>query len=61
MSLPAQGFKALYKNSIENVAQFLREKHGENYLIVNLGDHQYDQEFFSGNVVTVPWFDHEPI
>lgn len=61
MALPAQGIKSIYKNSIEDVSSFIKEKHGDDFVIVNLGDHEYDHEFFSGNVISVPWTDHEPI
>jgi hypothetical protein len=37
MGLPAEGLKSLYKNSIENVSKFLKEKHGDNFIVVNLG------------------------
>ena len=52
MGFPASGVEATYRNSIDNVSSFLRERHGLNYLVFNLSERKYDYTKFNNQV---PW------
>jgi hypothetical protein len=58
MSFPASGMEKIYRNPIDKVAQFLEEKHGENYLVFNLSDRGYNYAKFGNKVVDYEWRDH---
>jgi phosphatidylinositol-3,4,5-trisphosphate 3-phosphatase/dual-specificity protein phosphatase PTEN len=60
MSLPGEGLQRIYRNSIDSVARFLKEKHGSHYQIINLSGHRYDYEKFSNKVSEYLWEDHYP-
>lgn len=60
MGQPTQGIMKLYKNSIEKVVEFIKEKHQDNFLVVNLGNHFYDFEKFDNKVLGIEWIDHKP-
>lgn len=49
MSCPASFPQSLLNNNINDVSDFLYERHGNNYLIINLDDIKYDKTKFSGN------------
>lgn len=36
MSFPAEGFESSYRNDINEVVRFLKEKHGDNFMVFNL-------------------------
>ena len=42
MAYPASGFESIYRNPITKVSKFFDEKHGDNYLIINLSSRKYD-------------------
>jgi phosphatidylinositol-3,4,5-trisphosphate 3-phosphatase and dual-specificity protein phosphatase PTEN len=51
MSLPADGIiSSAYRNELSEVAQFLHEHHGSNYLVVNLSMKKYSYEKLKGEV-----------
>lgn len=58
MSFPAQGIESFYRNSIENVAEFLLEKHGKNYRVFNMSGRTYDTSKFDNQVESFDWEDH---
>jgi phosphatidylinositol-3,4,5-trisphosphate 3-phosphatase/dual-specificity protein phosphatase PTEN len=58
MSFPADGWSRLYRNSADTVAQFLEERHGQNYRVFNLSEYTYDQSKFQNHVSKYPWPDH---
>ena len=59
MAFPASGFKSLYRNKIEEVTQFLNEKHDENFLVLNLSGNEYNKSMFKGKVYDCDeWNDH---
>lgn len=58
MSFPASGMEKLYRNPIEKVAQFLQEKHDDNYLVFNFSDRKYNYAKFDNKVVEYEWRDH---
>jgi phosphatidylinositol-3,4,5-trisphosphate 3-phosphatase/dual-specificity protein phosphatase PTEN len=60
MSFPASGFEQCYRNNIARVANFLQEKHGDNYKIFNLSNRSYNEERFRGKVRSYDWEDHHP-
>lgn len=52
MSLPADSIIAsTYRNELSEVAQFLHEHHGSNYLVVNLSMKSYDSSKLKGKVI----------
>ena len=50
MAFPASGFESVYRNKIEDVSKFIKEKHGSNFLIINLSDRKYDYTKFDNQV-----------
>ncbi|KAH0785768.1 phosphatidylinositol 3,4,5-trisphosphate 3-phosphatase [Histomonas meleagridis] len=61
MGYPAQGFESLYRNSFNDVKEFLDEKHGDNYMIYNLcSERSYNPEDFCNRVQRFPFDDHNP-
>lgn len=67
MSFPASGMEKIYRNPIEKVAQFLHEKHDDNYLVFNLqkdhpainfSDRKYNYAKFDNRVEEYEWKDH---
>lgn len=58
MSFPASGLEKMYRNSIDKVAKFLEEKHGENYLVFNFSNKSYNYDKFKGRVKDYQWRDH---
>lgn len=51
MAFPASGLESAYRNSIKDVSQFLHEKHGNDFMIVNVSSRKYDYKFFNNNVL----------
>lgn len=50
MAMPAEGVASFYRNAIEDVVEFLKKHHGNNYMIWNLSEHEYDVEKFDNQV-----------
>ena len=55
MSFPSNGTKALYRNKIDNVAKFFKDKYSDgektSYMIYNLcSEMEYDHDKFNGHV-----------
>ncbi len=36
MAFPGSGLETIYRNSIDTVAEFLKARHGEDFLLINL-------------------------
>jgi len=60
MSFPASGFERWYRNNINKVANFLDEKHSDNYLVFNLSNRKYNEDRFRNKVKSYEWEDHHP-
>ena len=58
MAFPASGFESVYRNKIEDVSKFIKEKHGSNFLIINLSNRKYDYTKFDNQVEEYEWVDH---
>ena len=41
MSFPAEGIESAYKNSIDDVREYLELRHHNNYIVVNVSPRQY--------------------
>jgi phosphatidylinositol-3,4,5-trisphosphate 3-phosphatase and dual-specificity protein phosphatase PTEN len=59
MAFPASGFEKVYRNSIDDVAEFLQKKHGSNYIVVNLSGRPYNFKKFTGKFNEFEWEDHQ--
>ena len=46
MAFPASGFEKAYRNSIDDVSRYFKERHEGKYLILNLSMRNYDYEKF---------------
>jgi hypothetical protein len=47
MAFPASNFlEKAYRNSIDDVAQYFKEHHPENYLVINVSSRPYDYTKF---------------
>ena len=51
MSYPTSFPQSLIRNNINEVANFLNERHGNNYLLINLSNKEYDISKFNGQVL----------
>ncbi len=52
MAYPASNFfEKTYRNSIDDVANYLNEYHKDNYLIINVSSRSYDYSKFNNRVV----------
>lgn len=63
MGFPATGFEATFRNSGDDVKQYLDAKYGAKYWVYNLcceAQHQYDAAFFYHRVSSYPFRDHTP-
>lgn len=58
MAFPASGIGTLYRNNINDVADFLFSKHGKNFLVFNLSENKYDCSKFYDQVLEFEWLDH---
>ncbi|KAL4497259.1 hypothetical protein ABPG72_011194 [Tetrahymena utriculariae] len=58
MSFPASGLETLYRNNIDNVSKMIKNKHGSDYLIINLSGRKYDYSKFQDKVLDYEWEDH---
>ena len=50
MGFPTTFPKSLLKNSVTDVADFLNERHGNSYLLIDLSEKKYDASLFKGMV-----------
>jgi protein-tyrosine phosphatase len=58
MGLPSSGINAYYRNDENEVAEFLKEKHNEKFMIWNLSMKDYDIEKFDNQVLSFGFPDH---
>ena len=59
MAFPASGIKTIYRNKLEDVSNFLNEKHSNHFMILNLSGNKYDSVKFNGCVIDFDqWLDH---
>ena len=61
MGFPTIFPKSLIKNSVTDIANFLNERHGNNYILINLSDKSYDSSQFKGLVVDYQMVNSKPI
>lgn len=59
MAYPASGLEKLYRNCIEDVSNFLNQKHPGHYYIINVSNRSYDSQPFEGRVQEYEWNDHQ--
>ncbi len=52
------GIEKIYRNSIDSVSKFLKERHKENYIVINLSGKKYDYSKFNNRVLEYEWVDH---
>ena len=60
MAFPASGLETCYRNSLDNVAKFLDERHHGKYRVFNLSNRAYDDDKFKGVTNNYIWKDHYP-
>jgi len=62
MGFPSEGKEAMYRNPMSEVKRFLSSRHSlANCRVYNLcSERSYDAQQFEGNVVTIPFDDHNP-
>lgn len=60
MSLPGEGVHKVYRNSIDSVAKFIKQKHDKHCKVINVSGVRYDYEKFYNNVNEYQWADHYP-
>lgn len=53
MSFPADGIESTYKNSIDDVRDFLDAKYPDNYLIINVSPRTYRTEKLGDRVCLI--------
>uniref|UniRef100_A0A6B2KZ32 Phosphatidylinositol-3,4,5-trisphosphate 3-phosphatase n=1 Tax=Arcella intermedia TaxID=1963864 RepID=A0A6B2KZ32_9EUKA len=60
MGIPGEGIEKHWRNDINAVSTFLNEKHGYNYIIINLTGDNYNFAKFYGQVEVFSFPDHHP-
>ena len=50
MAYPASGLQIVFRNNIEEVSKFLKERHRSNYMVINLSGTKYDNNKFDNRV-----------
>lgn len=60
MAYPADGLESMYRNKIKDVSKFMRERHGEFFMIINASDRKYDYSYFDNRVFSLKWPNHYP-
>lgn len=60
MSFPASGMESMYRNKIEDVAKFLKQRHGNDYYVINVSSRKYDYSKFGDRVIDIVWPNHHP-
>ena len=50
MAFPGSGVETVYRNNIDEVSKFLSERHGSNYLVINISGKKYDTKKFNEKV-----------
>ena len=58
MAFPASGISKIFRNDIDSVAKFLKERHDTNFLVINLSGNKYDYSKFDNRVIEYDWIDH---
>ncbi|RXM34484.1 Tensin [Acipenser ruthenus] len=58
VSFPSGAEQQSYRANLKEVAQMLRSKHGDNYLLFNLSEKRYDITKFNPKVLDFGWPDH---
>eukprot|EP01016_Furgasonia_blochmanni_P046817 TRINITY_DN6804_c0_g1_i8.p1 TRINITY_DN6804_c0_g1~~TRINITY_DN6804_c0_g1_i8.p1 ORF type:complete len:420 (-),score=78.12 TRINITY_DN6804_c0_g1_i8:34-1293(-) len=59
MSYPASGFESAYRNNIDEVSKFIKDRHSTNYRIYNLSGRKYNYDKFEKNsILDYLWKDH---
>ena len=58
MSFPACGVEITYRNDIDDVSSFLKERHNDECLIYNCSNRQYNYQKFFNKVLEYKWEDH---
>lgn len=53
MSFPAEGLESTYKNSIDDVREYLESRHHNNYIVVNVSPRQYKTAKLNDRVGTL--------
>ena len=60
MAYPADGLESMYRNKIKDVSKFMKQKHGENFMVVNASNRKYDYSYFENRVFSLKWPNHYP-
>ena len=58
MAYPGSGFQSIIRNNINDVSNFLNERHGTNYRVLNLSGQKYDNSKFNNQVSEYRLVDH---
>lgn len=58
MGFPGEGFTGYYRNDINEISDFLQEKHEGNYMVWNLSMYDYDISKFKNQVLIHGFPDH---
>ena len=60
MAFPATGISQQWRNSRDDIADYLKQNHDKHYKIYNLTEEEYDGEIFDNNVIHYGFLDHHP-
>ena len=60
MAYPASGVESLYRNKMDDVAEFLNSKHKDKYYVINTSNRKYDYTKFNSKVIDIEWPNHHP-
>lgn len=55
MGFPAEGVEGYFRNSLNDIARYLLERHSNHFLVFNLSERVYDVERMENRVLHFPW------
>jgi len=59
MAMPSEGIQKAFRNSLHDVAALLESEHGNNYMVYNLSEKEYDTSKLNNQVLDFGWPDHQ--
>lgn len=59
MAIPGEGLNSFFRNDIDDIREFLRTKHKNKYMIINLSGEKYNYDLFDNRVYEYDWIDHQ--
>lgn len=60
MAYPADGLESMYRNKIKDVSRFMKKRHPDYFMVINVSNRKYDYAHFENRVFSLKWPNHYP-